>query len=413
MTHGSLFSGGGGFDLAAQWMGWDNVFHCEINPFGQQVLRYYWPDAELFTDITKSDFTKYADSIDILSGGFPCQPYSAAGKRLGKEDERHLWPEMLRAIREIRPPWVVGENVRGLTNWNNGVVFDEVQADLEAQGFEVTPFLLPAAGVNAPHERYRIWFVAYSRSNGHERRRYRENRPAPGTGEGQGDQRQRLRGDTERTGEPATVTGAEGLPSPLDCEGRGNWERILGKSETGGRGIELQAENNAIANPEGFAEREPANEINAIAESGEARAKSGSAGGGRDATHANGAGRGKGHEENENRLPKQPNGHSIQQIGANPNSNGLEGRREPGYGEKANGQTFQLHARDGRHAWENFPSEPPICGRNDGLSPQLDGITFSKWRNESIKLYGNAVVPQVVLQIFKAIEQWMQENPTP
>jgi DNA (cytosine-5)-methyltransferase 1 len=126
MNHGSLFSGIGGFDLAAQWMGWQNVFHCEWNPFGQKVLHHYWPKAIQYHDITKSDFTIHRGSIDILTGGFPCQPYSTAGKRLGKEDERHLWPEMLRAIREIQPRYVVGENVRGLTNWNGGLVFDEV-----------------------------------------------------------------------------------------------------------------------------------------------------------------------------------------------------------------------------------------------------------------------------------------------
>ncbi len=121
LTHGSLFSGIGGFDLAAEWMGWENKFHCEWNEFGQRVLNYYWPQAELFKDITKSDFKKYYGTIDVISGGFPCQPYSTAGKRLGKEDERHLWPEMLRVIREVAPRYVVGENVRGLTNWNGGL----------------------------------------------------------------------------------------------------------------------------------------------------------------------------------------------------------------------------------------------------------------------------------------------------
>ena len=124
LTHGSLFSGIGGFDLAAEWMGWYNKFHCEWNEFGQKVLHHYWPEAECFTDITKSDFKKYYGKIDILTGGFPCQPYSSAGKRKGKDDERHLWPEMLRAIREIAPRFVVGENVRGLTNWNGGLVFE-------------------------------------------------------------------------------------------------------------------------------------------------------------------------------------------------------------------------------------------------------------------------------------------------
>ena len=161
MNHGSLFSGIGGFELAAEWMGWNNCFHCEWNEFGQRVLKYYFPKSMSYADITKTDFTIWRDRIDILTGGFPCQPYSSAGKRLGKEDDRHLWPEMLRAIREIKPRWVVGENVRGLVNWNGGMVFDEVQADLEFEGYEVQPFLLPAASVGAPHQRERIWFVAY------------------------------------------------------------------------------------------------------------------------------------------------------------------------------------------------------------------------------------------------------------
>lgn len=165
-SHGSLFSGIGGFDLAAQWMGWQNIFHCEWNEFGQKVLKHHFPQSISYGDITQTDFTIHRGQIDILSGGFPCQPYSAAGKRLGKEDDRHLWPEMLRATREIRPGWVVGENVRGLTNWNGGVVFDEVQSDLEAEGYEVLPFLLPACAVNAPHRRDRIWFVAYAKCRG-------------------------------------------------------------------------------------------------------------------------------------------------------------------------------------------------------------------------------------------------------
>lgn len=166
MKHGSLFSGIGGFDLAAEWMGWENLFHCEIHPFCQQVLKYHFPESESYGDIKETDFTKYRGAVDLLSGGFPCQPYSTAGKRLGKEDDRHLWPEMLRAIREIQPRWVVGENVRGLVSWSDGLVFEEVQTDLEAEGYQVQPFLLPASSVKAWHTRYRIWFVAYRDENG-------------------------------------------------------------------------------------------------------------------------------------------------------------------------------------------------------------------------------------------------------
>lgn len=159
MKHGSLFSGIGGFDLAAEWMGWENLFHCELNPFCQRILKHYWPDAESYTDITKTDFSIWRGRIDILTGGFPCQPYSTAGKRLGKEDSRHLWPEMLRAIREIQPSWIIGENVSGLINWNGGMVFEDVQADLEAEGYEVIPFILPASSVQTQHRRDRVWFV--------------------------------------------------------------------------------------------------------------------------------------------------------------------------------------------------------------------------------------------------------------
>jgi DNA (cytosine-5)-methyltransferase 1 len=162
MTHGSLFSGIGGFDLAAEWAGWQNVFHCEWNPFGQKVLKHHFPNSISYNDITKTDFTIHRGTIDILTGGFPCQPYSQAGKRLGKEDDRHLWPHMLRAIHEIQPRYVMGENVHGLINWNGGMVFDEVQADLETAGYEVIPVVLPACAVGTAHRRDRTWFIANS-----------------------------------------------------------------------------------------------------------------------------------------------------------------------------------------------------------------------------------------------------------
>ena len=165
MKHGSLFSGMGGFDLAAEWMGWENKFHCEWNEFGKRILQYYWPNAISYDDIKKTDFTIWRGIIDVLTGGFPCQPYSQSGKRLGTEDDRHLWPEMLRAIREIKPRWVVGENVYGIVNWNGGLVFDEIQADLEAEGYTVQPVLLPARSVNTSHKRDRIWFVAHTNSS--------------------------------------------------------------------------------------------------------------------------------------------------------------------------------------------------------------------------------------------------------
>lgn len=163
----SLFSGIGGFEDAAQQVGWDNVVSCEINKFGKYVLEGHWPNAYHHDDIHTLNYETIKEKSNwnpekptIIVGGFPCQPYSTAGKRLGKEDERHLWPSMLRLISEVKPDFVVGENVRGLLSWSDGLVFEEVCADLEAQGYEVWPYILPAAGVGAPHRRDRIWFVA-------------------------------------------------------------------------------------------------------------------------------------------------------------------------------------------------------------------------------------------------------------
>lgn len=161
MTHASLFSGIGGFDLAAEWAGWTNAFNCEIDSFCRKILKYHFPDAEQYGDIRTTDFAVWRDRIDVLTGGFPCQPFSLAGKRKGTEDDRYLWPEMLRVIRTVRPRWVVGENVFGIVNWSEGMVLDTVCSDLEAAGYTVQPYIIPACGVGAPHRRDRCWFVAH------------------------------------------------------------------------------------------------------------------------------------------------------------------------------------------------------------------------------------------------------------
>lgn len=159
-THASLFSGIGGFDLAAQRSGFVNVFNCEINPFCRRILKHYWPNAQQFEDITKTDFKKHANKIEVLTGGFPCQPFSQSGKKKGKDDSRYLWPEMLRAIREIQPNWIIAENVAGLLNQQGGLVFDQIITDLENQGYQVAPVLLPAVAVGQPQQRQRLWIIA-------------------------------------------------------------------------------------------------------------------------------------------------------------------------------------------------------------------------------------------------------------
>jgi DNA (cytosine-5)-methyltransferase 1 len=364
MTHGSLFSGIGGFDLAAEWMGWENKFHCEWNEFGQKVLHHYWPNAEQFTDIKKSNFTKYANRIDILTGGFPCQPYSSAGKRLGKEDDRHLWPEMLRAIREIQPRWVVGENVRGLTNWNGGVVFDEVQADLEDEGYEITPFLLPACAVNAPHRRDRIWFVAHSTRFSNGTNQLRGLRCENGE----------IEGERSQTIYDATrPNGIEGLVTNTNSNG-------LHKCNSNNEVNTSEGRVNALSNT---------NESNGNGDAADtdSRGLEGSEEVRRDSINA----------EWESEFGNATDTTNIRREDALENGE-LERRRF--------GQSYQ------RNAWDSFPSVSPICNGDDGIPDRLDSITFPKWRNESIKAGGNAIVPQVVYQIFKAIEQYERISTT-
>tara|TARA_Y100001968_G_scaffold327683_1_gene373221 strand:- start:1069 stop:2127 length:1059 start_codon:yes stop_codon:yes gene_type:complete len=155
-----LFSGIGGFSLGLEWAGMSTVAMCEKDPYCRKILTKHWPDLTIHEDIRNLDGKEYRNSIDLVAGGFPCQPFSVAGKRKGADDDRHLWPEMLRVIKEAKPRWVIGENVFGFIN----MALDDVQADLEREHYEVRKFVLPAVAVDAKHRRDRIFLVAYSNS---------------------------------------------------------------------------------------------------------------------------------------------------------------------------------------------------------------------------------------------------------
>lgn len=311
MTHASLFSGVGGFDLAAEWAGWTNVFNCEINPFCRKVLKYHFPNAVQYEDIRTTDFTVWRDRIDVLTGGFPCQPFSVAGNRKGTGDARYLWPEMLGAVREIRPRWIVGENVPGIVDWSEGLVFEQVCSDMENEGYEVQPFVLPACGVNAPHKRNRIWFVAHRADSGSEDMCQRE----------------------------------DGL-------------HAFG----------------AYAHAYGIGLREWANEPESV--EGRVRAADISA------CSANGDASDTDSQRREERFTPAESGQKRWRNG----ENGYAERRIPG--------------------WSGFPTQSPVCRRDDGFPGGLDGITFPSWCRESVKAYGNAIVPQVALRIFETINDY-------
>ena len=321
MTHGSLFSGIGGFDLAAEWAGFTNLFNCEWEEFPRKVLKHHFPNAEQFGDIKDFNATAYSGRLDILSGGFPCQPFSVAGKRKGSEDERHLWPEMLRVIGECQPRWVVGENVRGLVNWSDGLVFETCCTDLEALGYSVQSFVIPACATGAPHRRDRVWIVANRDTDLKIGNTQREIQKGKDT-------------DPRRIGISMERIVAH------NHNGNGQKERL----QTGRQVDVYRIEGNRNA-PDTFSDKRP------------------------------------------------------------------QRRSKANRSKKAKRHTGLRDARP--RDWKDFPSVPPICGGDDGLPKELDGITFPKWRRESIKAYGNAIVPQVAYRIFESIKDYEKRKKSP
>ena len=160
-----LFSGLGGFSLGLERTGcFKTTAFCDNNKYSRLLLQKHWKGVKIYNDVREINKEQLeSDGIqfpDIITGGFPCQPFSVAGKQKGTSDDRHLWPEMFRIIKEFTPRWIIGENVKGLTNIEKGMVFESVCTDLEGEGYEVRAFNIPAAGVGAPHRRERIWIVA-------------------------------------------------------------------------------------------------------------------------------------------------------------------------------------------------------------------------------------------------------------
>jgi DNA (cytosine-5)-methyltransferase 1 len=342
MRHGSLFSGIGGFDLAAQWMGWTNVFHTEWNEFGQKVLQHHFPNSISYHDIIKTDYTIHNGDIEIITGGFPCQPFSLAGKRKGTDDERYLWHEMLRAIQQIQPTYVVAENVRGLLTIDGGMVFEQVCADLEAEGYEVQPILLPAAGVNAPHRRDRIFIVGYAANT-------KDNRAGKLRNESG---KERTRFCNVVSGKPCGLSASTGTAANTDENG----------NSSQGQSSEVE----------------------------------------RDRCRNNGI------KEQRQQSTEWTDGlHGFQSDAANTM---CSRRQRQGIGQRQRAEICDTNCCS--NAWQKFPTESAICGGNDGIPDRLDNITFPKWRNESIKAYGNAVVPQLILPIFQTIEKLHREKNT-
>ena len=418
MRHASLFSGIGGPEVAAAMLGWENVFHCEINEFGRRVLDYWFPDSDSYEDITKTDFTKYRGTIDVLTGGFPCQPFSYAGKRGGQADDRYLWPEMLRVIEEVRPTWVVGENVAGIATMveqcrivevgSEAPLFEEadrvyrytaestftierVCSDLESKGYAVQPMLIPACAVGAPHRRDRIFFIAYNVADSINERGVRES-STNATKEGK--ERICERNQVQWTDESADV--------------RSESERIVADTFSG-RG-DAHEESEGIergwceANEQPGKWREQAEWDNGLSRISRSAS---------DSENLQRDGCSVGHRGSSERE-------KISEFGNSDCKNVTHAESEQGYrGGFEESETCGTRQKQSRRRscemftglrpgerWKAFPSVSAVHRGNDGLPFDVDNLTipFSKWRTESLKAYGNAIVPQVMYSIFEAIE---------
>ncbi len=302
MTQLELFAGIGGFGLAGHWAGIETVCQVEIDPFCRRVLKKNFPHAHQHDDIHTFDGRLWRGSVDIISGGFPCQPYSHAGQRKGNDDDRALWPEMLRVIREVAPTWVIGENVAGLITMDGGRVFDGIVSDLENAGYSVEAFVIPACAVGAPHRRDRLWIVAHR--------------------------------DSEREQQPERLVGNE--------RGRvadGDKERVTADANIFGRQRRQDDKRQESAGRSGACNSDCAT------------------------ANANGTG-----------LQKQ----HLAAVAS-------------GSGFSAGRINSQWHEH-----W--LPVATRLCRVDDGISRRMD-------RGKRLKALGNAIVPQVAYQIFKAIMQ--------
>lgn len=436
MTHGSLFSGIGGPEVAAAMMGWDNSFHCEINPFGRAVLEYWFPNSKSYEDITKTDFREWRGKIDILTGGFPCQPFSYAGKRGGREDERYLWPEMLRVIDEVRPTWVVGENVAGITTMVEGGVLtpmgsdttlfgegdglhryelrqrftiERICRDLEGLGYSVQPVLIPAAAVGAPHRRDRVFIIAHSNECGGSPQGANPTGDRPGTD---------ILSWEAGQGEGYAPVGADGLsPVQGNTSNPDRWrggevssEIHSGKSD-GNESVSDGSERNVTdADCTGLQEARP--ELQAA---GDRRGRE------EDVAYTNSEGREE-PQQSGGREDSEEDGTGMDDRTERSGGNGHvadaekqqydrveSGKRESGRREAreiGGCLGFSVTELLPENRWQDFPTVSPVHAGNDGLPVPMDraSIPFNKWRTESLKAYGNAIVPQVMYRIFQAIE---------
>ena len=439
ITHLSLFSGIGGLDLAAEWAGIKTVGQCEWAEYPIKVLEKHWPNVPRWKDIrtlTGDSFYERTGrrTVDIISGGFPCQPFSVAGKQRGKEDDRYLWPEMVRVIKELRPTWIIGENVAGIVR----MALPDILSELEACGYRTRTFLIPACAVGARHRRYRVAIVGYSEHNGLSSAEITGGTQK--TGEGQ-QEREKKTGKFTRTGKSRNYEYVANAYAERELQSAGNKQDIgngIGNScktlanaegQFEGRlpirtkpkkpGFIISGKNVQHTNGAGCKEQHPA------AESDNKRL----AGGGRDVgdicdtTSARLSDRAIEPVGGQRTQEQKPERSDCHVSNLNNGSWDVRRNRELPAAEKIKGTGRNIRGRAQEHEpRERRTAEPVLGGMVDGLPDGMDrDLDFSVnhyWDNEPdipriatgiehrvdrLKCLGNAVVPQQFYPIFKAI----------
>lgn len=319
-----LFAGIGGFSLAGHRAGFETDIFVEIDKYCQKLLKQNFPYIPIYSDITEFNIDKYEEitgkrTTDIICGGFPCQPFSVAGQRKGKEDNRYLWDEMYRIITEIKPQWVIAENVYGIVNISDGMVFEQVHTDLEEEGYEVQSFIIPAVSKNAPHRRDRVWFVGYTDDFGRN-------------------------------------------------SGRSSWkERQIYPEQQG------EYEKNKRTRDERQYRVSPFGEVGNV-------------------TDTNNRSRQKHRFSTRGEMLK--NGVAGNWIVTDTNTKRLQGRTNKRKSDRTR-RTSPLAFGCNGSEWQEFPTQPAVCGRDDGIPNRVDRI----------KALGNAIVPQIAYELFRTIRE--------
>ena len=392
-----LFSGIGGFSLGLESTGgFETIAFVEKDDFCQKVLKKHWPNITIEGDIRNVKGDKY--EADIITGGFPCQPFSVAGKRKGTDDDRYLWDETIRVVRECKPRWFIGENVEGLININNGVVLRQVQTDLEKEGFEVQCLVIPASGVGAWHQRKRIWIMGYSKHNG------RSSTKIKGRNDKTNDNSEKRKNQTsefKRTSGPINngnvrmdVTNTKSIGhrgwSSQECK-NGEWSFLQGKQKGRKMGSEIEGCDGDVSNSKSISSNDGRYGNNSEEKQIQLKA-------GRESSSTNVSNSDTRFSIGENKeiQTRRTSINNGSETLPNSNHKRLQGLNSESIIQEQKLGLITNKDDEGRETW--WQTQSRICGVPNGVSFELD-----KARNNRIKSLGNSIVPQIVRQLGFAI----------